>query len=235
MKARESFVFYKSWHEAIKPLNDDLRLEVYDALTQYGLYGEVGEVSPMAKVALNFIVPTMERDAERYEEICNRRKESGKKGGEARASNYKQMQANADNCKQVQHDNDNDNEIKKYDDYLKKKEIKNKEKNFLIFPKENPVSSEVLHNLKTAVFFEFQKYYFDDRMAVARAVAFVDYYRKQNWRTNEGKPITNVKSLIKKWAGMNAEKTEWVARMREEIERKKEKEKEEKRERVWQE
>ena len=37
---KESFVFYETWADAIRHLPDNERLQLYDAIMDYGIYGE---------------------------------------------------------------------------------------------------------------------------------------------------------------------------------------------------
>ena len=47
---RDSFIFYRSFYEAIHELKDDIKLEVFTAITEYALYGKVPEdLKPVAK------------------------------------------------------------------------------------------------------------------------------------------------------------------------------------------
>ena len=79
---KDSFVFHKEWKDAIKELPDNVRLEVYEAVIEYGTSGTVRDnLSPMAELAFNFAKARLDRDEERYNEIRQKRSEAGKKGG----------------------------------------------------------------------------------------------------------------------------------------------------------
>lgn len=77
---RNSFVFYKDWMEAISDLSDDIRLEIYESIIVYATSGDLPVLKPMAKVAFNFIKTTIDRDAERYMSIKDKKSESGSLG-----------------------------------------------------------------------------------------------------------------------------------------------------------
>lgn len=70
---RESFVFYKSFYEAIKHLDGKIQGEIYTAIMEYGLYGNEIELGPVAKAMFTLIKPQID--------INNKRYENGKKGG----------------------------------------------------------------------------------------------------------------------------------------------------------
>ena len=70
---RESFVFYKSFCEALSNLDDKTRLECYDAIVSYGIYGNVQELEGIPEVVFKLIKPQLDANNKRYED--------GKKGG----------------------------------------------------------------------------------------------------------------------------------------------------------
>lgn len=70
----DSFIFYKSFQEAIKCLAPDDRLQVYEAIADYGLYGEYDEPSSgVVKAILMMAIPQMDANA--------KRRDAGKSGG----------------------------------------------------------------------------------------------------------------------------------------------------------
>lgn len=71
--ARESFVFYKSFADALRCLPDDQRLQVYDAICSYALEGDAGEVDGIVAAVLCLVKPQIDANNKRYE--------NGKKGG----------------------------------------------------------------------------------------------------------------------------------------------------------
>lgn len=100
---RESFIFYKEWKDAIADLPNDMRLEIYEAIIEYGTSGKLPTLKPIANVAFNFIKTGIDRNSEKYSEVLEKRKEAGRKGGLAKANNTKQdvaTLANASNAKQ---------------------------------------------------------------------------------------------------------------------------------------
>ena len=70
---RDSFVFYESFYTAIKELPEDQQLEVYRAICEYALNGELPEDGGIAKAMLCLIKPQIDAN--------NKRWENGKKGG----------------------------------------------------------------------------------------------------------------------------------------------------------
>lgn len=97
------------------------RGELFTAILCYASGEELPKLEPAADMAFSFIQDQMDRDTEKYEEVIDRRKEAGRKGGLAKASNAKQNLAKASNAKQDVanladnvNDNVNVNDINKY-------------------------------------------------------------------------------------------------------------------------
>ena len=71
---RESFIFYKSFYNAVKDLPKDIRLEVLTAIIEYALFGiEPENLKPVAKGMFVLVKPNLDVNTKRYS--------NGKKGG----------------------------------------------------------------------------------------------------------------------------------------------------------
>ena len=79
MMKKDTFVFRKEWKDAISGLPDEVRLEIYEAIIEYGTTGKSSGLKPMAMLAFNFAKATLDRDVERYEEVKKKRSDAGKK------------------------------------------------------------------------------------------------------------------------------------------------------------
>ena len=55
------------WHEILKPYSDDIRREVYDAISEYVATGTVIEMQPLARMAFDFIRYEIDEKARRKE------------------------------------------------------------------------------------------------------------------------------------------------------------------------
>lgn len=77
---RESFIFYRSYVEALKELPDENRLHIMDAVLRYALEGEAPNLSGVEKAVFLLMRPQIDANNRRYE---NGKKgaESGSKGG----------------------------------------------------------------------------------------------------------------------------------------------------------
>lgn len=78
IQKKDGFIFYKSFYDSINALDESMQLEVYKALAEYGLIGEMGDdLSPIAKALLTAMIPTIDNANKRYVASV----ENGKKGG----------------------------------------------------------------------------------------------------------------------------------------------------------
>ena len=71
---RKSFVFYRSFAEAIEGLDNETRLECFDAIVSYGIHGEEKELDGIAKMIFTLVKPQLDANNKKYLD--------GKKGGE---------------------------------------------------------------------------------------------------------------------------------------------------------
>nr|DAS23866.1 MAG TPA: hypothetical protein [Caudoviricetes sp.] len=148
---KETFLFYADWLNVIRDLPSEVQLEVYQAIAEYAIYGNLIELKPLAKVAFGFVKQTIDRDTQKYISISEKRSEAGKKGGrrlkdnELEESNEKQKKqllsekSKKSNCLLNDNDNVNDNDIS----FLEKKKQKNASVDFDEEKKNNqPLSAE---------------------------------------------------------------------------------------------
>ena len=63
---RNTLVFHKDWFDILAGLQDEERLQVYDAVMRYAFYGEESELTPAAKMAFSFIVKLSETNWKKY-------------------------------------------------------------------------------------------------------------------------------------------------------------------------
>lgn len=70
---KDSFVFYKSFFEAIEKLPEECQLEAYRSITKLALFGEDEEPTGLASIVYIMAKPQIEANFEKYE--------NGRKGG----------------------------------------------------------------------------------------------------------------------------------------------------------
>ena len=148
---KETFLFYADWLNVIRDLPSEVQLEVYQAIAEYAIYGNLIELKPLAKVAFGFVKQTIDRDTQKYISISEKRSEAGKKGGrrlkdnELEESNEKQKKqllsekSKKSNCSLNDNDNVNDNDFS----FLEKKKQKSASVDFSEEEKNNqPLSDQ---------------------------------------------------------------------------------------------
>lgn len=99
MKPKESFVFYRSFYEAIKDLDCDTKVEIYDAICEYSLNQNETEIEGIGKAILTLIKPLLDANLKRYKNGCF--------GG--RPKTKTKPNENQNETKPEPNDNDNDN------------------------------------------------------------------------------------------------------------------------------
>jgi hypothetical protein len=89
---RQSFIFHAEWAEAMKKLPKDVRVEIYDAIIEYGLSGTISAaLKPVAEALFTVFRARLDADRTKYESKVQRLREVGKKGGEANAKHYQAL------------------------------------------------------------------------------------------------------------------------------------------------
>ena len=77
---RDSFVFYRSFYDAIKDLPRDVQGEIYTAIMEYSLYGkETENLKPIARSVFTLMKPQID--------VNNKRFKKKKKGGRPKSGN----------------------------------------------------------------------------------------------------------------------------------------------------
>ena len=84
--AKKSFVLFYDYRRHLQLLTDAERGQLLMALFDYGETGKEPELDGAALMAFSFIAGQMDRDAAKYERICQKRREAGRKGGSSKGS-----------------------------------------------------------------------------------------------------------------------------------------------------
>lgn len=71
---KESFVFYRSFFEALKDLKNSDRLKIYDAICELSLNENEVNLSGISKTIFTLIKPQLLANSQRYENGKKRRK-----------------------------------------------------------------------------------------------------------------------------------------------------------------
>ena len=119
--SKDSFVIYKSWASMMAELPDEELAELTRAVMCHQIGEEFTINNPVVKAIFDMFRSQFDKDDEKYEEVCQRRSENGKKGGrpkveeKAKESKCFSEKANEsksffEKAKKADNESDNDNE-----------------------------------------------------------------------------------------------------------------------------
>ena len=90
-KDKTSFVLYTSFYDALQDLPLDRKGMLLDLIFKYEIYGDTDEFEKHfadlpndVKMAFRFIKGQLDKDQERWREVCSKRAEAGKKSADVR-------------------------------------------------------------------------------------------------------------------------------------------------------
>ena len=81
---KKSFVLYNDYYKHIIKLSDEDAGQLFKAILASVNDEEIPELSPIADITFSFISEQLIRDTSKWENICKKRSEAGKKGGRSR-------------------------------------------------------------------------------------------------------------------------------------------------------
>ncbi len=85
---KKSFVLYNDYQQHIDRLTDEQAGKLFKAIFDYVNTGTIALLEGQADMAFSFIALQLDRDVEKYEEICRKRSEFARMGGVAKAEKY---------------------------------------------------------------------------------------------------------------------------------------------------
>ena len=179
---KDSFVFYKSFYDAIKKIPEEYQLELYNAILSYSLEGlEPSNLSPIAEAMFILIKPNIDSSQKRYEASV----ENGKKGGRPKKETQQKPKQNQEETQQKPIENLNEDDDEDDNDIKKKK---SKRKTF------TPPTLE-----------EIEKYVLEKKLQVDPK-KFYDYFTEGNWIDSNGNKVKSWKQKILTWNAYKKEK-----------------------------
>ena len=87
MAEKKSFLLYISSFKQIRKLTQEQKGVLLDAIMNFQEGVPLPDMDPLVDMCFGFIADDMQRDAEKYEEIVEKRRESGRKGGLQKQAN----------------------------------------------------------------------------------------------------------------------------------------------------
>lgn len=108
--ARDSFIFYRSFYEAISELPKENQANTYDAIMQYALNQKEIELTGISKAIFSLVKPQLDANYKKYENGKQKKskKEAKVKQNESKAETNVNDNENV-NVNENVNDNDNDN------------------------------------------------------------------------------------------------------------------------------
>ena len=84
-----SFVFFTEWRHLIKDLPPEVKIEIYEGLSDYVETGEAPDMSPMAAAVFPFLKKRIDENNQKFEEVSQRRKDAREKRNKAQQNSTK--------------------------------------------------------------------------------------------------------------------------------------------------
>ena len=78
---RDSFILYTSYLDQIESMSMEQRGILFTALFRYARDMELPKMDGVTQMAFRFIRAQVDRHWEKYDEVCQKRSEAGRKGG----------------------------------------------------------------------------------------------------------------------------------------------------------
>lgn len=105
--ARDSFIFYRSFYEAISELPKENQADTYDAIMQYALNQKEIELTGISKAIFSLVKPQLDANYKKYE---NGKQKKSKKEAKVKQNESKAETNVNDNENENENVNDNDND-----------------------------------------------------------------------------------------------------------------------------
>lgn len=179
------FIVYGEFEEQISMLTDEEAGQLLKALFCYFNTGEVVELTPMANMVFSFMRRRIDMQAEKYDTICKKRAEAGKKGNQVRWGTDSKCDnniTNASKCEQMVANVANIN--KNININQTKTETKTKTKRFI-----KPTVEQIAAYCK-------------ERENDVDANKFFDFYEGKGWVIGKS-PMKDWKAAVRTWETRN--------------------------------
>lgn len=187
---RDSFIFYRSYAEALRELTDKQRLHLLDAIIAYVLDNESITLNGVEKGMFALIRPQLDANNQRYENGCKGGAPKGNKNAQRNNRKTTEKQPMFEICclpdnnqitTEIQpNENDNDNVN------VKERVVYVNSNNAPAHARMNPPSVD-----------EVREYCRDIGSAVD-AQRFVDYYTANGWLVGKN-PMRDWKAMVRRW------------------------------------
>ena len=205
---RESFIFYRSFYEALEGMDKESQADCLMALAKYALTGETGEMKPIVKMFLMMAKPQIDANNKRFENGC-KGGEFGKLGGRPRKTPIEEKEENENpkitpkkplkNPTETPNVNDNVNVIKENNNLavITKESQQIDLEEWIKENKQEPLPAKQ-KNFKKPTADEVEAYVRESGYAVS-AERFIAYYDSVGWKVGKN-PMKDWKAALRGWA-----------------------------------
>lgn len=184
-------MFYFNMRPSSKLSNME-RLQLYDAILDYGQTGEIPNFSGALGVAWDYIQPILDEDNARYEATREKRAKAGALGGSAKAKAAKQSEANVANASDAKQDEANvanlANSIQS--NSIQSNSVQIRESKADKPPTRQRFSPPSVEDVAT---------YCHEKGYTIDPGRFVDYYASVGWKVGKN-PMRDWKAAVRAWA-----------------------------------
>lgn len=187
---RDSFVLFTEQKEVIKALSDENAGILFKGIYDY-ISGQTPEFNDLLKLVFIPIRQQLDRNAQKYEAIKEKRRIAGAKGAKQKLAN----QANANFAKQsLANQADNVNVNDNVNVYLSKDKYKKEE----IYKEEKKIKSFTAPTIT-----EVQNYILEIGSSID-AESFIDHYVATGWHIGKN-PMKDWKATVRQWTRRSKE------------------------------
>ena len=183
MKKKKSFLIYTESLSVLDELNKEQIADLFLAIKDYQ-NGVEPKLSGLMKAVFLPFKNYFDENAEKYEKVCEKRRNAGSLGGKANASKSKQMLANASKSKQMRYESDSESDSDVSNE-TEKKEIFKEKKGRFIKPSVEEVSA-----------------YCRERGNAVDPEEFFDFYESKGWRIGK-EQMRDWKAAVRTWEKRN--------------------------------
>jgi len=199
---KNSFVLYTDYRQHTALLSVEEKAQLLDAIFAYAA-GEEVELTGMALMAFSFIKAQMDRDAEKYSAICEKRRIAGKMGGAPKGNSNASKQANA--SKNNQNQPKQANASKNNQSIAKQADTDTENDTDTVTDNDNvtDINSEAKPRsvFKPPTLEEVEAYCLERNNGID-AQQFIDFYSSKGWMIGKNK-MKDWKAAVRTWEQRN--------------------------------
>ncbi len=190
-QGRDTFIFYRSFQEAIDELNKTNQLAIYRAIAEYSFNQQEPKLNNITKIVWKLIKPQLDANWKRYT--------NGRKGG-APTGNRNNQKSTESQPKVNQKSTESQPKVnqkltKSQPNKNNNKNVNNNKNNNVNIDIEEKVS---IDNFSPPTLLDLEQYITNQRLSVA-AAPFFDYYTSNGWMMGKN-PMVDWRAALRIWS-----------------------------------